>query len=53
MISEIFQNFFFHEQIVDYRARAGAGASIFTSWSRSRAKMERLDNTGWVSELEI
>ena len=37
------------QQIVDYRARAGAGAgavaAILTSWSRSRAKMERLLNT--------
>ena len=36
---------------MDYRARAGAGAeagagaAILTSWSRSRAKMERLHNT--------
>ena len=28
-----------------YRARAGAGEAILTSWSRSRAKMERLNNT--------
>ena len=27
------------------RARAGAEAAILTSWSRSRAKMERLHNT--------
>ena len=35
------------QQIVDYRDRAGAGAgaAILTSWSRSRAKMERLHNT--------
>ena len=30
---------------MDYRARAGA--AILTSWSRSRAKVERLHNTDW------
>ena len=47
--SEICKNFFFQQKIVDYRARvgAGAGAAILTSWSRSRAKMERLHNTAW------
>ena len=38
------KNFFFRQQIVDYRAGAGAGAAIMTSWSR--AKKERLYNTG-------
>ena len=38
---------FFQQQIVDYRARAGAGATILTSWSRSLAKMERLHNTDY------
>ena len=37
---------FYQPQIVDYSARAGAGAgaAIVTSWSRG--KMERLHNTG-------
>ena len=41
-------NTFLHQQIVDYRAGAGAGAgaSILTSWGRSWVKMERLQNTG-------
>ena len=50
---------FFHQQIVDYRARAragagagaGAGAAILTSWSQSRAKMERLHNTAGTSNI--
>ena len=30
---------------------AGAGAAILTSWSRSRSKMERLQNTGcWLND---
>ena len=38
---------FFQQQILDNRARAWAGAGILTSWIRSRAKMERLHNTGY------
>ena len=40
-----FLNTFFQQQIVDFRARAGAGAAaaILTSWSR--AKLEQLYNT--------
>ena len=41
--SEIFQDFLLQQQIVDYRARARAGAAILTSWSR--VKMKRLPNT--------
>ena len=44
---------------MDYRDRAGvgagagagAGATILTSWSRSRAIMERLQNTGGFTRL--
>ena len=40
---------------MDYRARtgagAGAGAAVLTSWSRSRAKMERLHNTGFHTKI--
>ena len=41
---------FFHQQIVDYRAGAGAGAAILTSWSR--VKMEQLHNTALMTCLE-
>ena len=34
---------FLQQKTVDYRA--GAGAAMLTSWSRSRAYMERLHNT--------
>ena len=50
--SEIFQKKIFQQQIVEYRA--GAGAANLTSWSRSRAKIERLHNTaGRISESFI
>ena len=34
-----------NKQKINYRAGAGAGAAILTSWSQSRVKMERLHNT--------
>ena len=37
------------QQIVDYRARAGAGAAILTRWSR--VKTERLENTARETSL--
>ena len=43
MRCDICKNFFVQQQIVDYRARAGA--AILTSWSRRLAKMEPLFNT--------
>ena len=36
---------FLHQQSVDYRFSAGAGAAILTSWNRSRVKMDQLHNT--------
>ena len=44
------KSFFGQQEIVDYRARAGAGAAVLNSWSR--AKMERLHNTGWNRRKE-
>ena len=41
MRSEISKELFFQQQIVDYRARAGAGAAILTSWSRAKQKLIR------------
>ena len=38
-----FSELFLQQKIVDYKARAGAGATILTSWSR--IKLELLPNT--------